>query len=53
MNEIDRTVLDARQLVLWRLVEQLNTKPLDVDAVRGLAASYNLMSQQPADRRSE
>jgi hypothetical protein len=49
-DDITKTLLDARQIVLWRIVEQLNAKPLDVDAVRGLAASYNLLSQQSADR---
>lgn len=50
-EEIAKTLLDARQILLWRIVEQLNAKPVDVDSVRGLAASYNLMSQQAGERR--
>ena len=49
-EEIIQTLLTARQLILWRVVEQLNTKPVDVDSVRSLAASYNLLSRSPADR---
>ena len=52
-EEITKTLLDARQIVLWRIVEQLNAKPVDVDSVRGLAASYNLLSQQRPERRHD
>lgn len=50
-EEITRTLLTARQLILWRVVEQLNAKPLEVDSVRSLAASYNLLSRPPAEPR--
>jgi hypothetical protein len=51
IDEINKTLLDARQLVLWRIVELLNSKPLDVDSIRSLAASYNLLSQQQPSGR--
>jgi hypothetical protein len=49
-EEITQTLLTARQLILWRVVEQLNVKPVNVDSVRGLAASYNLLSRPPGER---
>jgi hypothetical protein len=52
-DEIRKTLLDARQLVLWRVVELLKAKPLDIETIRGLAASYNLLSQQSAGRTED
>jgi hypothetical protein len=49
-EEITQTLLTARQLILWRVVEQLNVKPVNVDSVRSLAASYNLLSRPPGER---
>jgi hypothetical protein len=44
-DEILRTLREARQGILWKIVENLNSGPTDVDKLRGLAASYNLLSQ--------
>jgi hypothetical protein len=44
-DEMISTLRDARQGILWKIVENLNTGPMDVDKLRGLAAAYNLLSQ--------
>jgi hypothetical protein len=44
-DEILRTLREARQGILWKIVENLNSGPTDVDKLRGLAAAYNLLSQ--------
>ena len=44
-DEILKTLREARQGILWKIVENLNTGPTDVDKLRGLAAAYNLLSQ--------
>jgi hypothetical protein len=46
-EQLLQTLIEARQTILWRIVDQLNTRPLDVEALRGLAASYNLLSHGP------
>jgi hypothetical protein len=44
-DELLRTLREARQGILWKIVENLNSGPVDVDKLRGLAAAYNLLSQ--------
>jgi hypothetical protein len=45
-DEIFSTLREARQGILWKIVENLNSAgPMDVDKLRGLAAAYNLLSQ--------
>lgn len=44
-DELLRTLREARQGILWKIVENLNAGPVDVDKLRGLAAAYNLLSQ--------
>ena len=44
-DEMISTLREARQGILWKIVENLNSGPTDVDKLRGLAAAYNLLSQ--------
>jgi hypothetical protein len=44
-DEMLSTLRDARQGILWKIVENLNSGRMDVDKLRGLAAAYNLLSQ--------
>jgi hypothetical protein len=45
-DEMLSTLREARQGILWKIVENLNSAgPMDVDKLRGLAAAYNLLSQ--------
>jgi hypothetical protein len=44
-DELLRTLREARQGILWKIVEDLNSGRVDVDKLRGLAAAYNLLSQ--------
>lgn len=44
-DEMLKTLRQARQGILWKILENLNSGPPDVDKLRGLAAAYNLLSQ--------
>ena len=44
-DDLLKTLREARQGILWKIVENLNSGPTDVDKLRGLAAAYNLLSQ--------
>ena len=44
-DEMLKTLREARLGILWKIVKNLNSGPLDVDKLRGLAAAYNLLSQ--------
>jgi len=47
-QELQESLVNARQIIVWRIVDRLNKDDFDVDEVRSLAAAYNMLSQTSA-----